>query len=188
MSTPLCLACASTLPEKGLDSNFLTPCCRRPICERCVDKNPRLKEYDPCLACLTGVEVAKSRKESSRFDKKAYKTPETRDREREESQFVLGDDDEEDTPDHASFPSREIVKEAEIVTEAWAGAADDLEAEREWSGLPSPTKTSSRREPAPVKYWLKSKDTLQGIAMRYGVSVSRQCQLGLYITAMLSIL
>ncbi|KAF9648932.1 hypothetical protein BDM02DRAFT_3095582, partial [Thelephora ganbajun] len=56
--TTLCLACSSSLPPNIGDSElFMTKCCRRPICPRCLETNPRLARYDPCLACLVGVGV-----------------------------------------------------------------------------------------------------------------------------------
>lgn len=35
----------------------MTKCCGRPICPRCLEANPRLARYNPCLACLAGVGV-----------------------------------------------------------------------------------------------------------------------------------
>lgn len=30
---------------------YLTPCCSSAICDRCLARNPRLREYNPCLRC-----------------------------------------------------------------------------------------------------------------------------------------
>jgi hypothetical protein len=58
----LCLTCASSIPPKTLvdpasGGVFTTPCCKRVICVNCLSKNPRLRAYDPCLACLAGVDA-----------------------------------------------------------------------------------------------------------------------------------
>ncbi|KAF8975310.1 hypothetical protein BDQ17DRAFT_1268068 [Cyathus striatus] len=58
----LCLTCSSSLPPLKLASSsknviFTTNCCQRPICPSCLCSNPRLRRYDPCLACLAGVDV-----------------------------------------------------------------------------------------------------------------------------------
>jgi hypothetical protein len=56
--TTLCLACSSSLPPKVDDSElFMTKCCERPICPRCLETNPRLARYNPCLVCLAAVGV-----------------------------------------------------------------------------------------------------------------------------------
>lgn len=38
----------------------MTKCCGRPICPRCLEENPRLARYNPCLACLAGVGVVQA--------------------------------------------------------------------------------------------------------------------------------
>ncbi|KAK4689318.1 hypothetical protein P7C73_g778, partial [Tremellales sp. Uapishka_1] len=42
-----CQTCSSTLST----NTYLTPCCSSPICDACLLRNPRLKEYVPCLKC-----------------------------------------------------------------------------------------------------------------------------------------
>lgn len=46
---PHCQTCYTELPSQARP--YLTPCCSTPICERCLSRNPRLREYDPCLRC-----------------------------------------------------------------------------------------------------------------------------------------
>ncbi|KAK8849404.1 hypothetical protein IAR55_004736 [Kwoniella newhampshirensis] len=46
-----CQTCSSELPAPQLRSAFITPCCDSPICETCIARNPRLREYIPCLRC-----------------------------------------------------------------------------------------------------------------------------------------
>ena len=60
MPQQLCIACASSPPSKA-DAPFRTRCCAKPICAACLARNPRLRDYDPCLACLGGVRAAAAR-------------------------------------------------------------------------------------------------------------------------------
>ncbi|WVW86577.1 hypothetical protein I302_108627 [Kwoniella bestiolae CBS 10118] len=46
-----CQTCSSELTPITLKSSFLPPCCFTPICPNCITRNPRLKEYIPCLRC-----------------------------------------------------------------------------------------------------------------------------------------
>lgn len=48
----LCLACLTSPEEQA----YCTPCCSLPICRRCCELNPRLKEYDPCLRCAVKID------------------------------------------------------------------------------------------------------------------------------------
>ncbi|KAF9048529.1 hypothetical protein BJ165DRAFT_1460359 [Panaeolus papilionaceus] len=61
-STTLCLACSASLPPNLYSKTsqtklLLTNCCKRPICPSCIESNPRLARYDPCLMCLQGVDL-----------------------------------------------------------------------------------------------------------------------------------
>ncbi|OXG87370.1 hypothetical protein C345_03145 [Cryptococcus neoformans A2-102-5] len=51
MPTLSCQTCSSTLLPSHLASTFSPTCCNSPICSRCLEKNPRLREYVPCLRC-----------------------------------------------------------------------------------------------------------------------------------------
>jgi hypothetical protein len=90
----------------------MTKCCGRPICPRCLEENPRLARYNPCLACLAGVGVVQANS-SARNRPGRGRTADTtgglgvqsvrvenldggvKDRDL----FVLGDDDDEDDED-----------------------------------------------------------------------------------------
>ncbi|PPQ64139.1 hypothetical protein CVT24_008769 [Panaeolus cyanescens] len=61
-STTLCLACSASLPpnlrsKTSQTKLHTTNCCKRPICPSCIESNPRLARYDPCLMCLQGVDL-----------------------------------------------------------------------------------------------------------------------------------
>ncbi|ODN78301.1 hypothetical protein L202_03945 [Cryptococcus amylolentus CBS 6039] len=58
MSTPTtCQTCSSTLPSPLPQSTHQPPCCNHPICLACTARNPRLREYVPCLKCGTGSSI-----------------------------------------------------------------------------------------------------------------------------------
>ncbi|OCF61668.1 hypothetical protein L486_01326 [Kwoniella mangroviensis CBS 10435] len=46
-----CQTCSSELPPNLFKQSYITPCCSTPICPSCINRNPRLKEYIPCLRC-----------------------------------------------------------------------------------------------------------------------------------------
>lgn len=57
----LCLACSGSLPPSSRHKDiFHSKCCSRPICPSCIERNPRLGRYNPCLACLAGVSAVAS--------------------------------------------------------------------------------------------------------------------------------
>jgi hypothetical protein len=94
-----CQTCSSEITPRS--SPFITPCCSRPICEGCLGRNPRLREYIPCLQC--GDQRATSSR-SAQPTRKSIQEAQARERERErerafvdrESQpiFELGDEEE----------------------------------------------------------------------------------------------
>ncbi|KAH7103366.1 hypothetical protein BKA62DRAFT_696700 [Auriculariales sp. MPI-PUGE-AT-0066] len=95
----LCMSCASS-PSPKASSNpiFLTPCCSRPICANCIGRNPRLRDYDPCLACLGGASAVR-RSASSHKDGIIRATPKSEEARREAEMFILGDSDDDDDDD-----------------------------------------------------------------------------------------
>ncbi|WVQ75265.1 hypothetical protein IAR50_004878 [Cryptococcus sp. DSM 104548] len=48
-----CQTCSSTLPSPLPEGTHLPSCCDHPICLACTARNPRLREYVPCLRCGT---------------------------------------------------------------------------------------------------------------------------------------
>ncbi|KAJ7178577.1 hypothetical protein C8R43DRAFT_1084458 [Mycena crocata] len=106
MNANLCLACSSSLPPKS-DNIFTTSCCSRPICPPCIDGNPRLARYNPCLACLGGVGVVGAGKaQGPSFTQPAHENRNVDGAVRDEDTFVLGDDeDDEEVPAAASIPA-----------------------------------------------------------------------------------
>ena len=102
--TTLCLACSSSLPPNVDDSElFMTKCCGRPICPRCLEGNPRLARYNPCLACLAGVGVVQASSSAGKRTVGAggsgvqpVRVENLDGGVKDRDLFVLGDDDEDD--------------------------------------------------------------------------------------------
>ncbi|GLB40494.1 hypothetical protein LshimejAT787_0803650 [Lyophyllum shimeji] len=172
-STTLCLACAASLPplKKNASSPkgvFTTPCCQRPICPTCIEANPRLTKYDPCLACLGGVGVVRSASGSTPRSAPSVA--------RDAEAFVLGDDEDEDDldegpalgdavpPTQGSIPSPETLLEDKMNTTTPPEAEADTRAEKNTDSLP-------------VKYYIARSDTLQGIILRFGLDGHQLCRL-----------
>lgn len=171
----LCLACSSSLPRvksASRENIFTTSCCRRPICPACLQSNPRLARYNPCLACLGGVgavgggirEGLPGLLESRNVDGAV----------RDEDTFVLGDD-EDDSADETESPSPPAYPTPSLSTSAHT-------EETTTSQRSSPSLTNSGEQMAPpiteqlnhtgpLQYDLKPGDTIQGLALRFGVNV-----------------
>ncbi|KAK0189656.1 hypothetical protein F5146DRAFT_633373 [Armillaria mellea] len=164
--TDLCLACSSSLPPQKLSESklFLTECCQRPICPNCIALNPRLSRYNPCLACLGGVGVVGARMGRN----KPELAPTNLDGAvRDEDMFVVGDDDDDD--EDTTLPP---YTESSSVISASAGNAI---SDRKIDKLSSIDEKSSAS--GPPKYYIKRTDTLQGIALRFGVDGRELCRL-----------
>lgn len=104
-----CQTCSSEITPRS--SPFITPCCSRPICEGCLGRNPRLREYIPCLQC--GDQRATSSR-SAQPTRSIIQDAQARERERErafvdrESQpiFELGDEEEYSLVGDSDYSSR----------------------------------------------------------------------------------
>ncbi|KAL4254631.1 LysM domain-containing protein [Pleurotus pulmonarius] len=154
MASALCLACSSSLPPRShAHEVFVTPCCGRPICPTCLKSNPRLARYDPCLACLGGVDAVAS----SRSQRPNNITGAVRD----EDTYVIGEDDEDPDSDPSSDGRRSTpppVYQAEA-------SENDIDFE---------VATSVIKDSL---YHIKHGDTLQGIAFRLGIDARELCRL-----------
>ncbi|KAH7341833.1 hypothetical protein B0J17DRAFT_714998 [Rhizoctonia solani] len=161
VTVPLCLACSQELSAKSLNSCFRTPCCARYICDQCLSKNARLRRYNPCLNCLGGVGLVQSTSE----DRASGNKPVVQHgRDNEVDTFVLGDSEDEE--DSEPLPKR---IEAE--------AADDRPpASLEVSETSEPSSTPNPDLPQSSTYYIKRRDTLNGIALKYGVDARQLCR------------
>ncbi|PFH53091.1 hypothetical protein AMATHDRAFT_138453 [Amanita thiersii Skay4041] len=169
-STILCLACSCSIPPSSRqfvgEDIFFTNCCRRPICPSCISGNARLRQYDPCLHCLAGVNVVgmgqKSKKDTEQGSSSSTVV-------RDQDVFVLGDDEDEDEEPIIDFDL--ALGEApppyeEKVRELSTHVLEEVEAEAQ-----------ELVEPTPIKYYLSQSDTLQGIALRFAVNGRELCRL-----------
>ena len=172
-SVVLCLACSSSLPPKA-QNIFLTQCCTRPICPTCLSSNPRLGRYNPCLACLGGVDIVSS----SSFVRRTQKDSVNIDGAlRDDVMFVLGDDEEEDD---GSSPADYAPSTEPPPSYTAASTKPSLSHPSNSSpvtpsgGLLSDQDTNAivSEDVVPSIYHLSRGDTLQGIALRFGVNVS----------------
>ncbi|KIM68434.1 hypothetical protein SCLCIDRAFT_1209248 [Scleroderma citrinum Foug A] len=177
-SVDLCLACSSSLPPKA-QNIFLTQCCTRPICPTCLSSNPRLGRYNPCLACLGGVDIVSS----SSFVRRTQKDSVNIDGAlRDDAMFVLGDDEEEDD---GSSPADYAPSTEPPPSYTAASTKPSLSHPSNSSpvtpsgGLLSDQDTNAivSEDVVPSIYHLSRGDTLQGIALRFGVNRHELCRL-----------
>ncbi|KAF8072012.1 hypothetical protein FPV67DRAFT_1411676 [Lyophyllum atratum] len=195
-NTTLCLACASSLPPLKKSSTaatgiFTTPCCQRPICPSCIATNPRLPRYDPCLACLEGVNVV-------RTASLAGSTPHSAARSnvdgvvRDEDTFVLGDEeDDSDLDDEICEKPTVTTNASPLLQDVTSPIAsqETLQTDNTYTpaasenttpgALAAEEQTLAGREidSTPVKYYVTRSDTLQGIVLRYGLDGYELCRL-----------
>ena|SRR6267154_1325685 len=168
-STVLCLACSSSLPPKSERDLFMTECCGRPICPVCISSNPRLRRYNPCLSCLGGVGVVSSASARN-------VCPPNNGTVQDEDIFVLGDDEDEDkrheldsvsssssvSPPASSSTSSStssLTSESTLIIQTNDASAEHAEV------------VATGEQYIPSKYYIKPRDTLQGIALRYRFNV-----------------
>lgn len=162
----LCLACSCSLPSSSKPfkaATFHTKCCEKPICANCLEKNPRLQRYDPCLLCLSGAgAVGGSSKGRFRDGARVNVDGAVI----EEDVFVLGDADgesetESDTPadilntmkmSSATCSSHDSSMKEQAVGDVQLDAQNPVIAD-------------------PSKYYIQPGDTLQGISLRFGLKV-----------------
>ncbi|KAG1733629.1 uncharacterized protein EDB91DRAFT_1148502 [Suillus paluster] len=172
-STALCLTCSSSLLPKFDPDLFMTECCSRPICPACISSNPRLRNYNPCLSCLGGVGVVSSA--SARNIRAATV--------RDEDIFILGDDEDDEGEAHELAPASPISKVAPPAYPLPVSSSSSLISE---STLITQTSNASAghaevvvadKQCIPSRYYINPKDTLQGIALRYGVNGRELCRL-----------
>ncbi|TFK72956.1 hypothetical protein BDN72DRAFT_762459 [Pluteus cervinus] len=160
-STALCLACSASLPPRTTRPSFTTECCSKPICEGCLEQNPRLRRYNPCLACLGGVNAVSSSSRTIRNVDGGVTDADV---------FIL-DDEEEDDPEGATDDSTVAGRQKATVT------GTDKQAT---------PKEAGHTQPGSGKYFINRLDTLQGIAFKLGVDARLMCRLNNLPTSTLS--
>ena len=174
----LCLSCASSPPPKGDAKPFMTDCCSRPICADCLARTPRLRDYNPCLACLAGVSVVKGPAAKTK-DGIIRTTPQTQMQQRETEMFALGaDSDESDddagrellqSPPSDSATTHSPTAAPETLLTALGGQTTSVEA-TEFAALKHTPATHPTRS-ATATYYIQRGDTIQGLSLKFGVAV-----------------
>ena len=183
-STTLCLACSSSMPPfKSSLSLFITSCCNRPICPQCLQSNPRLARHNPCLACLSGVGAINT---TSRNLGKQVVNLNVDGAVRDEDNFAIGDDEEEEeekvedqTEPSQSGPPPPYPESTPLSTAAEEAASQRLNTNANVAGGGTSTSPKNHSQEmleesarsGPSKYYIKSSDSLQGIALRFGLKV-----------------
>ena len=151
--TSLCVACCSTITKSGSDA-YITSCCNKQICESCLQANPRLRHYSPCLACCGAVQVVQRSKLHE------YTSPLIEQQKREDNTFVIGEDDDDQDSGETIDTSSGILKESKLSDLVSQMSVDASRVEEPVEG-----------HSGPAKVWLKKGDTLHGIALRFKVDV-----------------
>ena len=185
----LCLACSSSLPpvrspasstfsspsSPGLDI-FKTRCCSRPICPTCLTANPRLARYDPCLHCLGGVAMVAGKRSGGKHEK-LLPLKNVDGAFMDEDAFVVGDDDDEENDldeNQLEVPMEYSGSDRNNNLPTQPSNQDPI-VDFSGSKAGPPTEDPLDSEvSSPRQYQVQLKDTLQGIALRFGVSVSEQ--------------
>lgn len=152
----LCIACCSTIPKSGAEA-YKTSCCNKQICGPCLQANPRLRYYSPCLACCGAVQIVAS---SQRSAFKEYSSPLTEQQKREETTFAIGEDSDDDQAGGDPLDGSSGLQE-EPATALSISMAPISRSNAE----------ESSEHTGPAKYWLHKGDTLHGIALRFKVNV-----------------
>ena len=153
MSDSACLTCGSeplpTTSEKALLDHY-TPCCSLRICQTCLTRNHRLKEY--CVFCTSAS--------TSLAGLSSQTQP------KENDGFIIGDSDDEDDPAppdydaHDSTPAYSSSTAINVRDEKKASTSDE----------------ENKPEGSAALHYVQPGDTFRSLALMYGVKVSSICQ------------
>lgn len=199
MELDLCVACCGSLPPSAREQAqiFRTRCCDRAICPNCLNTNPRLSRYHPCLSCLAGVRAVSSSGGSGTLSKArgSSKVPSDNDERfnldgslKNEDLFALGDDEDEDF-DEENGDGRDAARE-----KGSRGGSRASSPPPAYRIAEQPTSTQTQDSPeilfdasipdekvdnvvfeAPKRHYIQKSETVLGIAFKYKVDVSFLC-------------
>jgi len=153
----LCLTCSSSIPTSS--SPYTTPCCVRPICIGCLARNPRLREYDPCLQCgdlTTASGTERARRGRAEAERK---------RQAGENVFTIEDEDDVDNDD---APGGGMADGDE--PPPYTGGDD--RSSRGSRGSAAASAASSVRTGSPGRGSVKEEEEMQVVEVRHPVSRS----------------
>lgn len=157
----------------------MTECCARPICPTCISSNPRLRSYKPCLSCLGGVGVV-----SSAFLRNTLTA--NNNTVRDEDIFILGDDEDDEDDEDEAHGLASVPLISEPAPPAYPLASSSSSSLTSESILTAQISDASAghaevivtgEQYIPSRYYINSRDTLQGIALRYGANGRELCRL-----------
>lgn len=175
--------------NESLSGVFTTRCCRRPICPTCLQTNPRLARYNPCLHCLGGADVLNSGdrvlSRSSLPSRAGQQDTMNLDGGlNHEDVFTLGDDEDDDedgetershglSESHTLSTTRDVPDRGPEGPTS-SGIGGDLMTSSSGQHTSADTEQrASRDSPSlPFLYRIQPVDTLLGIALRCKVDVS----------------
>lgn len=177
----LCLACSSSIPSRN-QAVHITNCCNQVICSNCIQANPRLTTYDPCLVCMDGIGASQSKLKTQNTptriinNSKSLLHPTTINDD-SETMFVLGDDSDEDGEEQeTSNPLQSPLPKPPAYQEAVNSSI--MDNPQPSTSLPShPDTFSPASDPSAIsvsatpKYYINPHDTVHGIALHFGVDV-----------------
>ena len=179
----------------------MTKCCQRPICPRCLETNPRLARYNPCLVCLAGVGVIRASSSARNIPGgkgvggigvQSAKVENLDGGMKNQDLFVLADDEDDEDEDSstdgeddgrarrsAAPPPPDVVPMVPHLPETpppppVSSRTEDLPIANATPITPPTPDDSARHsiEPdSPVVYRLRRGDTLTGIALRFRLDV-----------------
>ncbi|KAJ3972725.1 hypothetical protein EV361DRAFT_904051 [Lentinula raphanica] len=172
----LCLACSSSLPPRSHSKLYMTQCCDKPICDSCISANPRLARYNPCLACLGGVQAVGSRRT---FDGKSVPLEKLNidGAVRDEDTFVLGDDDDDEDLQEQQVPPPPYIEQSSSQSYSSAQEANEQCTTSSQVELLANVKMDSDVPNHSSEYHIRRGDTVHGIALRFGVEGRELCRL-----------
>jgi hypothetical protein len=175
----MCLACSSSI-QPAKHAVHVTKCCDQAICDSCMQSNPRLATYDPCLACLNGISASRGRTLINQITIQSKKP--TSIISNDENVFVLGcDSDDEETKGQETLfsggPSRLSPSDPPTYEETVDTCIkEDVQSSTRQlvtDGTPvSNSEPSVLSGSAHNRYYINARDTIHGIALRFGVDVS----------------
>lgn len=173
----LCLACFSTLLS-GEQAAHITKCCKQVICDSCVRTNPRLSNYDPCLACLGGVGASRGSFRSPGALLGAHNVDRSgpHPTDNNETMFVLGDDSDEEQETNSTDPASVVDPPSTDPPPYQEKGGPPTDAPAALTSPPDVTPSSNTETPtlssmAPRKHYINPCDTIHGVALRFGVNV-----------------
>ncbi|XP_006459323.1 hypothetical protein AGABI2DRAFT_184046 [Agaricus bisporus var. bisporus H97] len=186
IANAMCLACSSSIQSKKY-AVHVTKCCNQVICDSCIRSNPRLATYDPCLACLNGIGASRGNSLFSGIRIQSRNSPSIISN--DEDMFVLGyDSDDDETEEQEKHPLEESSGLSPSEPPTYEETVNPCIKE----GAQPSIQYSDPDVPPPIsgsgsgnsvvststhaRYYINSRDTIHGIALRFGVDARELCQ------------